>query len=357
MMPKEEKSACQRELNLAQMIEKALAMKLDISPTDQKNRDLLNCLHFFQYAIDHHQKGTDFVHLYSDFSNSDLYITPLAPQKVFKMSKNSIQTTLSETSKPQIRKPANVKIEHDRPLPSTIEEIDIPRTVSPSLSSLLCIPSVFVSRVDTVSSGERSLQSQIRALLGAVHCSSDLLILQRCVLYQSWDESSFKTCLIYRNTIILHFRQCSIDSFDLAIPLQTLFLWYNHRYSTPHSILHRLVQQSFVALPSLFFQKQANGRGRPKKQAETEKLRNLELQELRQDHQGLLLVSQLYLLREVVRELRNDRQGIPFVLEEGCVCGLLDNCWNKKCILASSPHLWTYAKSLVIVRITICYYE
>ena len=77
-------------------------------------------------------------------------------------------------------------------------------------------------------------------------------------------------------------------------------------------------------------------------------MRNLELQELQQNQQGLLLISQLFLLRELVRGIRNDKRGIPF--------GLLNSCWSKKCILASSPHLWTYAKSLLIVVVSeYCY--
>ena len=49
----QENNFTQQELSLAHVINNALAMKLDISPTVQTNRDLLNCLHFLQYAIDH----------------------------------------------------------------------------------------------------------------------------------------------------------------------------------------------------------------------------------------------------------------------------------------------------------------
>ena len=186
----QENNITQQELSLAHVINKALAMKLDISPTTQTNRDLLNCLHFLQYAIDHQQEGTDFVHLYSEFSNSDLYLEPLPPRKSsFEMFMNSIQTTPSATSNPQIPKPANSKTERVMSFPSAIEVIDIPRAILPSSSSLLCIHSNFVTRFDSVPSGERAIQSQIRALLGAVHCSLDLVIIQRCILlHQSWDE-------------------------------------------------------------------------------------------------------------------------------------------------------------------------
>ena len=70
----QENNFTQQELSLAHVINNALAMKLDISPTVQTNRDLLNCLHFLQYAIDHQHEDTNFVHLYSEFSNSDLYL-------------------------------------------------------------------------------------------------------------------------------------------------------------------------------------------------------------------------------------------------------------------------------------------
>ena len=186
----QENNFTQQELSLAHVINNALAMKLDISPTVQTNRDLLNCLHFLQYAIDHQHEDTNFVHLYSEFSNSDLYLEPLPPRRSsFEMFMDSIQTTPSATPNPRVPQPVNSKIEREVSFPSGIEVIDIPRGVPPSSSSLLCVHSNFVTRFDSVPSGERTLQSQIRALLGGVHCSLGLAILQRCILlHQSWDE-------------------------------------------------------------------------------------------------------------------------------------------------------------------------
>ena len=105
------------------------------------------------------------------------------------MFMDSIQTTPSATPNPRVPQPVNSKIEREVSFPSGIEVIDIPRGVPPSSSSLLCVHSYFVTRFDSVPSGERTLQSQIRALLGGVHCSLVLAILQRCILlHQSWDE-------------------------------------------------------------------------------------------------------------------------------------------------------------------------
>ena len=151
------------------------------------------------------------------------------------------------------------------------------------------------------------------------------------------------------NTLLLLYQQCNVDGLDLAIPLQTMFLWYSYRFSIALSIRRKVVQQLISSLPQLFCPKQANNRGRPRRQTEAEKLRNLEMRELQQDQQGLQLISLLLFVRELVRDIRSDKRGISFSLEEQFVCDLLNSCWNKNCVLASSPHLWVYAKSLLIV--------
>ena len=71
------------------------------------------------------------------------------------MFMDSIQTTPSATPNPRVPQPVNSKIEREVSFPSGIEVIDIPRGVPPSSSSLLCVHSNFVTRFDSVPSGER----------------------------------------------------------------------------------------------------------------------------------------------------------------------------------------------------------
>lgn len=176
-------------MSLAHVIHEALVNELNISTEVQTNRDLLNCLHFLQYALDHQKDDKELASMYSEFAKSTLYLQPLPPRKSsLEVFMDSVQSVPSAVSNPHVLKPVNPKVEACLS-PSSIEVIDIIRPVSSSLSSLLCINPNFVTRCYNVPFGEHILQSQIRALLGAVHCSFDLSIIQRCILInQLWDE-------------------------------------------------------------------------------------------------------------------------------------------------------------------------